>query len=189
MKNIFFFIIILLLVSSFSISSTKIICDKFSISHTFENGKLEMNLKTDLPDNTIIMVSVSRSHCEKGDDAEYPIEYFSEKSTVGNWKLKKTIFLNNKKWQEKLTRKNRQQSERGKKGRAFIKSKAAGASAAKNENAGAAKRGSLTFKDFFDGLGAKRRIQKNPKILETQILFVSSRTAHVYLEPSKFCAS
>lgn len=113
MKNIFFFIIILLLASSFSISSNKIICDEFSISHTFENGKLEMNLKTDLPDNTILMVSVSRSHWEKGDDAEYPIEYYSERSTVGKWKLKKTIFLNNKKWQEKLLKKQKEMEKMG----------------------------------------------------------------------------
>lgn len=70
-------------------------CDRFDAAAVLEGDKLGVSLNTDLPDDTVLMVSVWRTYREKGKAERYTIDYFSEKSTVGKWRGKQVIDVNN----------------------------------------------------------------------------------------------
>jgi hypothetical protein len=71
---------------------TPIVCNEFDVVAHLQGTTLDIRLDTDLPDFTEIMVSVSRSYREKGNSqSRYPIDYFSEKSTVGKWRTSHAV--------------------------------------------------------------------------------------------------
>jgi hypothetical protein len=74
---------------------------------------LQLSVDTHLPDNTVVMVSVSRSYLEKGDRATYALDYFSEKSTIGKWKSKNNISIASEKWETALRAKQEEMSRIG----------------------------------------------------------------------------
>lgn len=80
-----------------SSSPEKIVCDKFNLKATLDGQLLKVSIDTDLPDDTRLMVSVSRPLNIVYDQEEYLIDYLSEKSTVGQWRGGKTILLDNNK--------------------------------------------------------------------------------------------
>jgi hypothetical protein len=80
----------------------QIICNKFTIVTDLRGAALDISLQTDLPDSTVLMVSVSRSYLEEGNTTTYSCDYLSEASTVGKWKTKQTVMLDNQKWRETL---------------------------------------------------------------------------------------
>ena len=89
----------------------QVVCNKFRLLTNVEGSTLVLSVDTDLPDSTVVMVSVSRSYLEKGNPAKYSVNYFSEKSTVRKWKSKHRISIASEKWktalrtkQEKLSR-------------------------------------------------------------------------------------
>jgi hypothetical protein len=78
-----------------SSSPEKIVCDKFNLKATLDGQLLKVSIDTDLPDDTRLMVSVSRPLNIVYDQEEYLIDYLSEKSTVGQWRGGKTVVLDN----------------------------------------------------------------------------------------------
>jgi hypothetical protein len=74
-------------------------CDRFDIrakvvgATSPESRTLQITLETDLPDETELMVSIDRSLLNQFDSETYPKEYFSEQSTVGQWRSTRTIEL------------------------------------------------------------------------------------------------
>ena len=89
----------------------QIICDKFELVTKVTGSTLNLSVDTDLPDNTVVMVSVSRFYWEKGNSATYSLDYFSEKSAIGKWKSEHSISIASEEWktalrskQEKLSR-------------------------------------------------------------------------------------
>ena len=109
MKNIFTIFIVLLL--AVCVANAQIVCNKFKLVTKLTDSTLELSVNTDLPDNTVVMVSVSRSYLEKGNSPRYSVDYFSERSTIGKWKSNHKISIASKKWksalrtkQEKLSR-------------------------------------------------------------------------------------
>jgi ribosomal protein S27E len=69
-----------------------VVCDQFDVIAKVNGGIAEVRLQTDLPDFTNVIVSVSRCHQDKGNPGvQYPINYFSESSTVGEWRARRTI--------------------------------------------------------------------------------------------------
>ncbi|MFH2032175.1 MAG: SH3 domain-containing protein [Bacteroidota bacterium] len=94
-------------------SNNQIICDRFKINEKITNSSLNLSVDTDLPDNTIIMVSVSRLYWEPNNSSAYSEDYFSEKSTVGKWKSNQVIPINSKIWKEALSAKQKQMSRLG----------------------------------------------------------------------------
>ncbi|MDA2928062.1 hypothetical protein MYX78_12680 [Acidobacteria bacterium AH-259-G07] len=76
----------------------QIVCDKFDPLVRTSGDKLELSLETDLPDFTNMMVSVSRSYKERGSDDNYPIDYFSQESTVGEWRKPHSIDISDNRW-------------------------------------------------------------------------------------------
>lgn len=85
-----------------SSSPEKIVCDKFNLKVTLDGQLLKVSVDTDLPDNTRLMVSVSRLFNIVCDQEEYLIHYLDEKSTVGQWRGGKTLLLDNNKWLSQL---------------------------------------------------------------------------------------
>jgi len=74
---------------------TGVVCDKFDVRAQLKGDKLALAVDTDLPDDTVLMVSVWRTYREKGDKDKYTIDYFSERGTVGRWRGTRTISVNN----------------------------------------------------------------------------------------------
>ena len=93
--------------------SEGIVCDQFDIASTFEDSSLILSIATDLPDDTVLMISVSRSYFEEGSSTEYSHDYFSEKSTVGKWRSNHLIRLSNAKWKSSLEAHRKKMSRMG----------------------------------------------------------------------------
>ena len=72
-----------------------------------------MSLDTDLPDFTVVMVSVSRSYFKKGNTTAYPIDYFQEKGTVGQWRKARSIALDEAKWDRDFKSQQRKTAQAG----------------------------------------------------------------------------
>ncbi len=94
-------------------SEAQVVCNQFKLVTNVTGGTLDLSVDTDLPDNTDIMVSVSRSYLEKGNPATYSVDYFSEKSTVGSWKSKHRISIDNEEWKSMLRAKQEKMSGLG----------------------------------------------------------------------------
>ncbi|TSA34534.1 MAG: hypothetical protein D4R64_11695 [Porphyromonadaceae bacterium] len=91
----------------------QIVCDKFKLVTKVTGSTLFLSVNTDLPDNTDVMVSVSRSYWEKGNSSEYNVDYFSEKSTIGKWRTSHSISIDSKNWKTALRAKQEQCSRAG----------------------------------------------------------------------------
>src|SRR4051794_28123067 len=86
-------------------------CDRFDVSAAWEAGgsadakRLRVSLMTDLPDTTVLMVSVDRSYWCAGDSTEYTNTYSEERTTVGQWRSPRTVELKHSTWQANLDKK------------------------------------------------------------------------------------
>lgn len=83
-------------------------CDQFDIAAVFQSSapgntrRVKVSIKTDLPDNTNLMVSIGRSFRNAVDNEEHSIDYLEEKSTVAQWRAGRVVELDQTKWQAKL---------------------------------------------------------------------------------------
>lgn len=103
-----FLILLLFFLVSPITSNAQITCDVFDINYELNSNELLVSLETDLPDNTILMVSISRSYWEKGNASEYSIDYYSERTTVGKWRKDQRISVDNSIWETKLESKQKE---------------------------------------------------------------------------------
>lgn len=110
-KTVFAFIAAFTLAAN--TAEAQIVCNKFNLVTKVTGSTLELSVDTDLPDNTVVMVSVSRSYLEKGNAATYSVDYFSEKSTVGTWKLLHIVSIDSDKWKSALREKQEKMSRLG----------------------------------------------------------------------------
>lgn len=94
-------------------ADAQVVCNKFKLVSKVTGSKLDVSVDTDLPDNTVVMVSVSRSYLEKGNTDRYSVDYFSEKSNVGKWKSKHRISVDSEKWKSALREKQEKMSRLG----------------------------------------------------------------------------
>ena len=94
-------------------ADAQIVCNKFELVTKVTGSTLDLALDTDLPDNTVVMVSVSRSYLEKGNTATYSVDYFSEKSTVEIWKLLHIVSIDSENWKSALREKQEKMSRLG----------------------------------------------------------------------------
>jgi len=83
-------------------TETQIVCDKFELVTKVTGSTLDLSVDTDLSDNTVVMVSVSRSYLHKGNSATYSENYFSESSTIGKWKSEHRISIADEVWKTAL---------------------------------------------------------------------------------------
>ena len=94
-------------------ADAQVVCNKFKLVTKVKGSTLDLSVDTDLPDNTVVMVSVSRSYLEKGNPDTYSEDYFSEKSTVGKWKSRHRIFVDSEEWKSSLRTKQEKMSRLG----------------------------------------------------------------------------
>jgi len=94
-------------------AGAQVICNKFKLFTKVKGSIIDLSVDTDLPDNTVVMISVSRSYMEKDNPSMYSVDYFSEKSTVGKWKSKHRIFVDSEKWKSALRAKQEEMSRLG----------------------------------------------------------------------------
>ena len=89
-------------VVEFEKANAPIVCNEFKLVTKVTDSTLDLSVNTDLPDDTFVMVSVSRSYLEKGSSDRYSVDYFSERSTIGKWKSKNSISIASEKWENAL---------------------------------------------------------------------------------------
>ena len=77
-------------------------CDKFELATSINGSTLELSLDTDLPDDTVISITVGRSYWEKGNAEEYERPYFEQDSTVGEWRDTHHIDISPAHWRRNL---------------------------------------------------------------------------------------
>lgn len=94
-------------------ADAQVVCNKFKLVTKVKGSTLDLSVDTELPDNTVVMVSVSRSYLEKGNPDIYSVDYFSEKSTVGKWKSRHRIFVDSEEWKSSLRTKQEKMSRLG----------------------------------------------------------------------------
>jgi len=94
-------------------AEAEVVCNKFNLVTNITNSTLDLSIDTDLPENTVVMVSVSRSYLEKGNPSTYSVDYFSEKSTIGKWKSKHIISIASEEWKTALRIKQEEMSRLG----------------------------------------------------------------------------
>lgn len=94
-------------------TETKILCDKFELVTKVMGSTLDLSVDSDLPDNAVVMVGVSRSYLKKGNSATYSVDYFSEESIIGKWKSKHTISIAGEEWKTALRAKQEEMSRLG----------------------------------------------------------------------------
>lgn len=94
-------------------SEEKVVCNKFNIKTKLQNQTVQVSLDTDLPKNTVIMVTVSRRYKEKGNNSNYAIEYFSQRSTVEKWVTTQSVAVDDLKWETALKIKQKKMKKLG----------------------------------------------------------------------------
>jgi hypothetical protein len=92
---------------------SQIVCDEFTLVTEVDGESLDLAVETDLPDNAVLMVSVSRSYLEVGSSDTYSVDYFSQKSTVGEWRSAHTISIASDTWENALRAKQEEMSRIG----------------------------------------------------------------------------
>lgn len=85
----------------------RIVADTFAVRHDFRDDRLTMVLDTDMGDAATVMVSVSRNYRQRGSNEEYVVNYFSERTTVGRWRVPRTIALDQQAWNGELEQRQR----------------------------------------------------------------------------------
>ncbi len=66
-------------------------CDKFEANAILKVDRVELTLDTDLPADTVVMLSAGRTYREKGNPSNYVIDYFSRKLRVDDLRAKPVI--------------------------------------------------------------------------------------------------
>jgi hypothetical protein len=79
-----------------------IVTDTFEVRYGMNGENLTVSLETDLPDQTLLDVHVSRTYRKKGGTEDLPLDYFGEQSTVGAWRRPHTIRVDNAAWRTEL---------------------------------------------------------------------------------------
>jgi hypothetical protein len=94
-----------LFLSIHGVSYENIICDKFTMIAKINGRSLMYSLETDLPDNTNVIVSISRSYVQKNNIETYSEEYYKSNKTVGQLRLINIVTLDDNQWCQLLAKK------------------------------------------------------------------------------------
>jgi hypothetical protein len=78
-------------------------CDLFDVFVRASGDSLTMQIDTDLPDDTRLIVTVSRCYWETDNDETYSHDYFSGiDERVGEWRISHTILVDDQRWSSGL---------------------------------------------------------------------------------------
>ena len=89
---------------AFRRAGNQILTDTFEVLADPQGDELMLSLTSDLPDETKLVVSVSRYYQERGSSEQYPIDYFGEHSTIGAWRQPRRVRLDHDAWKQELSR-------------------------------------------------------------------------------------
>lgn len=79
-----------------------IVSDQFSLTINEIKSGIDLHLETDLPDDTIVSITVSRSYWEKGNESEYSRSYYEFKGTLKDWQSDSIIGIDSVRWRNDL---------------------------------------------------------------------------------------
>ena len=88
--------------------NSKVFCNRFNINTILKGKELEFWLNTDLPDNTLVMVSVSRRYWIKGSLGTYSGSYYGKSIFVYELRKPVTVILDDKQWRRQVEEKHKQ---------------------------------------------------------------------------------
>jgi hypothetical protein len=88
--------------------NSKVFCNSFNINTILKGRELEFWLNTDLPDNTLVMVSVSRRYWIKGSSGTYSGSYYGKSIFVYELRKPVTVILDDKEWRRRIEEKHKQ---------------------------------------------------------------------------------
>jgi len=81
-------------------------CDRFNLNAELQGNQLTMSLDTDLPDDTVVTVLVSRVYRLTGENRRMPVAYVVfGGQTVGDWRTPQTTTLDHDEWRRRAARK------------------------------------------------------------------------------------
>lgn len=92
---------------TFRMSGNQIVTDTFDVRYDLRDGRLTLALDSDLGDAAKLIVSVSRVYQKRGNDEKYPVDYFSEQSTVGAWREPRAVRLDHDAWKREIEQQQR----------------------------------------------------------------------------------
>lgn len=108
MKSIIFGLLLVLAITGFSCATTagKVICNRFDLITKVALRSIVFHLETDLPEDTTIMVTVSRNYWSKNNET-LVIAYFEERTSVGDLHKPMVVGIDDSEWTGKLERKQK----------------------------------------------------------------------------------
>jgi hypothetical protein len=86
---------------------TKVFCSKFNVNTVLKGKELEFWLDTDLPNDTIVMVSVSRRYWIKGSSGTYSGSYYGKRSSIQGLRKPVTVILDDNEWRRQIEKKHK----------------------------------------------------------------------------------
>jgi hypothetical protein len=86
---------------------TKVFCSRFTVNTVLKGKKLEFWLDTDLPNDTIVMVSVSRLYWIKGSSGTYSGSYYGKRSYVQELRKPVTVIIDDNEWRRQIETKHK----------------------------------------------------------------------------------
>ena len=91
-----------------SSTTSKLFCDKFNINTVLKGKELEFWLDTDLPDNTMVMVSVSRRYWIKANSGTYSGAYYGKSTFVQDLRRPVRVIIDDNEWRRQIEKKHTQ---------------------------------------------------------------------------------
>ena len=79
-------------------------CNMFKVHAALNGHTLTVSLETDLPDEAELMMSVDRSRWDVGESEEYSLPYFSERTTVRDWRRPRELDVRDEIWHRALSK-------------------------------------------------------------------------------------
>lgn len=87
---------------------SKVFCNKFNVNTVLKGKELEFWLDTDLPDNTIVMVSVSRRYWIKANSGTYSGAYYGKSTFVQDLRRPVRAIIDDNEWRRQIEKKHTQ---------------------------------------------------------------------------------
>ena len=84
-----------------------VFCRRFDINTVLKGKELKFWLGTDLPNDTIVMVSVSRRYWIRGSSGTYSGSYYGKRSSVQELRKPVTVIIDDNEWKRQIEQKHK----------------------------------------------------------------------------------
>jgi hypothetical protein len=81
---------------------SKVFCRRFNVNTVLKGKELKFWLGTDLPNDTIVMVSVTRRYWIKGSSGTYSGSYYGKRSSVQELRKPVTVIIDDSEWKRQI---------------------------------------------------------------------------------------